>query len=119
MSIPKHPAVLSTTIKNGASLSTDAIDLGGYLAFALLMPAAWTAAVITLLACDTKDGNYKPVYDDSGNEVSLTVAADRVIAIDAAASKIAALRFIRLRSGTAAAAVNQAADRDIGILLKR
>jgi hypothetical protein len=108
------------TIGAGASLS-NALDLSDYAIAAIQMPAAWTTAAITFLACATKDGTYLPVYDDAGTEVtvaSASAAVNRVIVNKAVLEQLAALRWVKLRSGVAATPVNQVAAAAITVLLK-
>ena len=113
----------TATIANAGTIS-NAIDLEGYQLAALIMPAAWTASGgITLLASDTLDGTYGPVYDDTGTEVKVTAAsggaAGTRIPIVQNAVALASLRFIKLRSGIAGTEVAQAAERVITLSLKR
>lgn len=108
---------VSAVIANGASQS-GVINIRSFLVGALQMPAAWTAAVITFLASDSENGTFDPVYDDSGTEVSVTVAASRVVGLDAVAGSLAACQYLKLRSGTVGAAVNQGAERTIKVFLK-
>lgn len=109
--------VLPVTIASGASLS-DIIDLGAHKLCAILMPAAWTAANLTFQAAISPRGTFTDVYDDAGVEVAVTAATSRCIGLDATASELAALRFIKLRSGTAGVPVNQGAARTIYLILK-
>lgn len=98
-------------ILSGASLSNE-LDLTGQVVTAIHMPAGWDSAAITVVASDkptTEDEDYDPVYSSAGTELSLTVAANRVIYLDPSVTR--GLRFVKLRSGTAGAAVNQTADR--------
>lgn len=111
-----------TTTKNAvidaaASLSA-VIDLEGYIVSAIEMPAAWTAAGLTFQACSTKDGTFVDLYDDGGTEVSANAAASRAVAIDAAAGSLSAIRYLKVRSGTSAAPVVQAAERTLVLILK-
>jgi len=103
------PAVIDASIPAGATGLSDVIDLQGHVLVAIQMPSTWTAADITFQV--SLDGvTYNNLYDDEGNEVKLTVAASQVVAI-----KDPALMWhsgkIKLRSGTAALAVNQNATR--------
>lgn len=104
-----------TVIANGASESA-AVDLGGLHLAAILMPAAWTAASITLLT--SYDGvTFLPVYDSLGAEIALTVAASRLVIADF--DKTVALgNHIKLRSGTASLPVNQGADRTLSLITR-
>lgn len=103
-------------IASGESLS-NALDIGTAKHLAIQMPAAWDAAAITLAA--SVDGtNFYSVTDSAGIEVSITASASKVIGIDLAALSLAALRFIKIRSGTVASAVNQTAARTLYVALK-
>jgi hypothetical protein len=116
----RYAAHAVATIPNGQSLS-GAIDLSDYALAGLIIPAAWTAASITFVAAESQGGAYGPVYDDAGTEVTIasaSVVASRVIVNKAVLEQLAALRWVKIRSGTASAAVNQGADRAIIVLLK-
>ena len=100
---------LVTTIANGASVS-DAIDLSGTTLCGYIMPSAWTSASITFQA--SVDGtNFYDLYDQYGTEVTHTVSPSRFVALTP--SDMASIRYIKFRSGTAASAVNQGAQRQI------
>ena len=110
----------TATIANGASLS-DAIDLRDYAIAAICLPAAWTAAAITFTASASQSGTYNSVYDDAGTEVAIAsanVVASRVLVNKAILEQLAGLRWVKMRSGTAATPVNQGADRAVTVLLK-
>ena len=106
----------TATIANGASLS-GAVDLGaGAILAGIQMPAAWTAASLTFQV--SADGvTYANKFDALGTEYSVASAA-------AAASQYIALppadwlgvRYVKVRSGTAAAAVNQGAERALTLV---
>jgi len=110
-------AVKTITIANGASLG-DEIDVEGYTLFAIEMPATWTAANLTFEAASTSGGTFLQIVDDGGTEVVVTASASVIIGLDAKAPELAALRFIKLRSGTKATPVNQAAARTIKLICK-
>ena len=104
---------IPVTIANGTSLSA-AIDLSAYRAFAISMPAAWTTASLTFQA--SVDGiNYFNVYDDTGVEVTATVAASQYVVVSAPV-KMLGVRWIKVRSGTSGTPVNQGADRIVTIV---
>jgi len=111
------PTTRNVTILNGQSLS-DVLDMEGYSAWAIEMPAAWTVANLTFQAAASFAGTYNNVHDDAGAEVTVTAAAARAIGLDAAKNELAAYRFLKIRSGTSGVAVNQAADRVLTIHLK-
>lgn len=107
---------VEVTIASGSSL-TDVINLGGNILAGVHMPASWTAANLTLQACDTADGTFLDIYDEDGIELTLTAAASRAISVDS--RNTLPWRFIKIRSGTAASAVNQTADRTLKIEVGR
>lgn len=104
---------LSADIGSGTALS-NAVCVLGYDIVAIQMPAAWTSAVVTF-ETSMDDSTYSEVYDDAGNEVSLTVAAGRWVTIPSDVS-LHFGTYIKVRSGTNATPVNQAADRELGVI---
>lgn len=81
----------------------------------LIMPAAWTAADITFQV--SIDGvNYADLYDKAGAEVSYKAAVSRGIQLGD--FDLAPWMYIKVRSGTAAVPVNQAAERAIQVVMK-
>jgi hypothetical protein len=108
---------LTATIGSGASISGE-IDLGDKVFAGLIMPAEWTAAVITFLVAKESGGTFYSLYNDAGTEISLTVAAGTAVGIADVALALAPWRYVKLRSGTAASPVAQGADRVINLVLK-
>ena len=103
----------TATIENGGSLS-GAVDLGGRKLVAIVMPDTWDAAGLTFQA--SPDGvTYFNVYDD-GVERQLTVAASYYSALNIA--DWIGIRWFKIRSGTAASAVNQAAERTLTLVIQ-
>ena len=94
----------SPVIASGASVS-GAAAIGEKTLVGIVIPAAWTAAVITFQV-STDTVNYYELYDGAGNEVTLTVGAGQFIQIDP--TKFRGINLFKLRSGTAASPVNQA-----------
>jgi hypothetical protein len=107
----------TATIAKSGSLS-GAVDMGNFRYFSIQMPAAWTAAGLTFQG--SLDGTtYQNIYDDSGSEVYIpTVSASTNVSCDSIALKLIPYRYIKIRSGTAASAVNQEAARTIYLLGK-
>jgi len=98
-----------TTIASGAALSGP-INLGAKVLCAIIMPAAWTAAALTFQASDDGGNTWYSVYDDQGNEVTIASAAVNASSrISMDPSNFAGIDFIKIRSGTTAAPVNQGA----------
>jgi hypothetical protein len=113
--------VRTVSIAAGATGLSGEIDLEGASLMAISMPAAWTPANITFQAASALAANggvYQDVYDDSGSEVVVTAAAAHIITVDLNALKLAALRYIKIRSGTTATPVDQTTPRTITLILK-
>jgi hypothetical protein len=106
---------VGVTIASGQSLSA-AVCVGAGVPIVLTMPDAWTAADITFQT--SHDGvTYRNLYDGV-NEVKITSpVAGTNVPLDAIS--FAAARFVKVRSGTSAAAVNQGADRALEIIARK
>lgn len=98
----------SVTIASGASLSA-AVAFGDHVPIGIVMPAAWTAASLTFQISADGGTTFVGLYDTSGNEVTYTVSTDRYIPLDP--NVWIGINHIKIRSGTAASAVNQGAAR--------
>lgn len=110
-----EPAELGeVTIAATASLS-GTIHIGRLSGgVALLMPAAWTEAVLTFQG--SVDGEtFGNVFDQEG-EVEYQAAANAFIELDPAQFKCC--RYLRVRSGTAGSAVTQDAARAIKVVTR-
>lgn len=108
------PIGLSATIANGASLS-GAIDLSTQTLLGYVMPAAWTTAGLTFQV--SLDGvTYVDLYDNAGTEISHVVGASRFVRVSPA--DWVGIKYVKVRSGTAAAPVNQGASRAITLVTK-
>lgn len=94
---------------SGGSLGkqSSAVALGFEAPITIYMPAAWTAADLSFLA--SFDGITYGNLEYEGTEVKLTPAAGDVQVLDH--FKFKAVRYLKLRSGLAAAEVAQAATR--------
>lgn len=97
-------------IASGASLS-GVIDCLERVVMAIQMPADWTTANLTFQASNDLAGTYQDVYRE-GTEVNIAAADDRYIVFDPP-TKLAGLRYIKVRSGTSASPVNQGAARTL------
>lgn len=104
---------IDVTIANGTSLS-GAVPLGGRQIVGISMPAAWTAAGITLQGSADGGATYQDVYDAAGTEYAITAAAARHIVLDP--NELRGLTHVKVRSGTSAAPVNQLAERTVRLL---
>lgn len=107
--------VVTFTIASGASLS-EAISLKGYVPTAIQMPAAWDAADLTFQG--SVDGvAYNNIYDQDENELTVQAAASRLIMLEP--SKFFAGVELKIRSGTAALAVNQSDTRTLKLMVRK
>ena len=101
------------TIASGASLS-GAIDLGEARLWAILMPGTWTAASLTFQA--SLDGiNYANLFDNTGTEVTWAAAASQ-FQYELFPAKWLAIRWLKIRSGTAGVPVNQGGARILTVV---
>jgi hypothetical protein len=105
------------TIGAGASLSQDLEVPEPSAIVGIVMPSTWTAANLTFQG--SADGLEAPrnIHNAAGDEYTVTADADRFIALDPA--DFAGVRFLRVRSGTAAVPVNQVAERKIRLLTRQ
>lgn len=110
---PTGWTTVTATIANGASLS-GSVDCLGLVPVAVLMPGTWTAANMTFQG-SYDNSAFGNLYD-SGGEISLAVAADVLQSLTP--SSFAGCRYLKLRSGTAGAAVNQGGDRTLTVILR-
>lgn len=119
--------VIGVQIPNNQAVSGE-IDLGSNDLVAFEMPESWAGTAITFQSKanrgEVSGGGQAPedwddVYDDAGTEVSVTVAASRVVVVGTVTkAAIGALRYLRIRSGTSAAPVNQSPAKEIRVLTK-
>lgn len=102
-------------ILNGTSLAAGVKTDWSHV-LSLGMPAAWTAAVITMQV--SQDGiTYRNLFDEFGSEVTLTVAAGNEVALPV--TRLAPYGWVKLRSGTAAAPVAQGANSLFTFVMRR
>lgn len=101
--------VVSVAIASGAALS-GAIDLGEGRAVFVQLPAAWTAANLSFQV--SADGvTWADLYDRDGQEYVAQAAAGRAILLPI--TDFVGIRHLKIRSGAAAAPVNQGAARTL------
>lgn len=111
--------VESITIAAGATGLSPEIDLGGGTLFALELPAGWVSADVTFMAATSPGGTYRSVVGDDGVEVKATVGAgDKIVPLANVAVHLAALRWVKIRSGTFGVPVNQTGAPTINLLAK-
>lgn len=110
---------LSVTIASGAAVS-GAIDMTGYAAGIVILPAAWTEADLGLKVCGSAEGTFAPLLDLS-NGYGTDVSIDGAVAGKAYPLPLMAFAapYIQLWSHDGAGAdVNQDAARTLIVLLK-
>ena len=112
---PDYRVVVSASIANGASLSSE-VDLNGLVCIGIEMPADWTAAALTFQGSNTS-GALLNVYSDGGTEYSKTVAASRAIYLETV-NPLLPWRYIAVRSGTSGTPVNQGGARTIKLICR-
>jgi hypothetical protein len=108
------PQVLSSgvPIAAGASLSSDFVDLGTSRLFAVWVPPGFSGGALTFRS--SPDGvTFGELYDDTGAEVTVTVASAGTMIVMSLPSKWLGIRYLYLRSGTAASPVAQAAGQQL------
>jgi hypothetical protein len=97
---------LSAVIAAGASLSGE-VDLGELTLVGIVMPSVWTAASLTFQASPDNGVTWLEHYSSAGTETTFTVGASQFVAVDPTLWK--GVYSLKIRSGTASAAVNQVA----------
>lgn len=115
--------LIPVTIPNGQSLSAE-VNLGPHRLVGIIMSAAWTAADLSIQALLRQPATNPPapvfgeVVDSAGSNLVLAAApgADEYIAL-APTAALLGLGRVKIRSGTAGAPVNQAADRSLTLVV--
>ena len=100
----------------GATGLSESVNTADRQIAALEISATWVTAAITFAAASSDGGTYKPVYGPDGSEVSITVTAGAISPLTG--NELAALTFIKVRSGSVGAPVAQATARAINLILK-
>lgn len=111
--IDERRVVISTS----ADGLSNVIDLAGYKYMSIEMPSSWTTASLTIVGARGYAGTYKDIYYDYNTEVSISVAANRLVVLDTTFLSLLAIRFIKFRSGTSTTPVAQGAERIIYLIL--
>ena len=117
----------TVTIASGQSLS-GYIDLFGCDLVAIYMPSAWTAAPLTFQVspydpADSRFTQWNELYKSTGENdgaeyiVSSTAAA-AVQVVTLPEDDFCGFRFLKVRSGTSASPVNQAASRSLILICR-
>lgn len=104
----------TTIIKANASLS-DPVAVGADKIVNIVLPAVMQGSTISFQASPDLQGTYQNVYTSGGSELSIPVTQNTYI-VDI--PELVGVKYIKVRTGTAAAAVVQNADRIFGIEVK-
>lgn len=89
---------------------TNALDLRGKVLVGILTPASLTSTAMTF-QFSNDNTTFTDLYDSSGNQVSITVAASRFIGL--LAEDFAAARYLKI-----ATASGESADRTITAIMR-
>lgn len=92
-------------IPAGASGISGDVDLGPYRLGGIAIPSSWITATSITFQASADGTNWYNLFDEVGTEISIGVAASRLARLSLA--DWLSLRWLRLRSGTSGAPVNQ------------
>jgi hypothetical protein len=108
------------TIAAGASLSNPAL-IGDHTLVGMLVPASWTSAVFTFQISFDEGVTFYNLYDDGGNEVTLSPTLIGSVAQYLALSPdpYGGATMLKVRSGTQGSPVNQTAAAAIELVTKK
>ncbi len=110
MAFPLNIDQYLATIAAGQSLS-GTISMGADTLVGIWMPAVWTAASLTFQVSPDGGTTWCELYNDTGGELTLTVAAGQFIALVTNGNYAwRGINMLTVRSGTAGAPVNQVAQ---------
>lgn len=114
----------TVTILDGASLSDGIRVQEGTALVGIVTPSGWDTAALSLavaadgIRTDPDDATYVPLLDQTGTEWdAAAVAASRAVAVPAELTL--GFRFLKVRSGTSGAAVNQSGTVVLTLLFRR
>lgn len=109
---------MKAMIASGQSLSgVVPLAISGETLIGIQMPSAWTTADLTFQGAYDDDATFVDLYNVAGVEVNVKAAASRYIPVDPADFR--GVLFLKIRSGTSASPVNQAADRELILITAR
>jgi hypothetical protein len=107
--------IVEVIIANGQSLSGAADLREGYVV-EIVMPGAWTAADLTFQVSDD-NSTFKDVYDTAGELAITTADVNRRIKLSP--DDLLGACYLKVRSGTSGTPVAQAAERVIGLKIRK
>lgn len=106
-------------ISSGQSLSASVKLDPGQTIVGIALPSGWTTANLTFQTCldiSVASPVWRNVYTPAGVEYAVGADVDRHVVIPP--TDLMGITHLKVRSGTAAAGVNQIADRTIVLLLR-
>lgn len=106
----------TATIDTNTSVS-DSLDLGDSRIIGFMFPSAWTAASVTFLTWNPVLSGWGTIEENDGNELTYVVTDSVYVIADP--THFAGVRYLKIRSGTSTAPVNQGDDRSIAAVLRR
>lgn len=121
--------VIGVSIPANQSLSGE-IEIGPTTFIGVEIPASFGATVLTFQGKSNRENTestapvpevWRDIYDDTGTEVSLTVASNRMVGVGTVVklNALSAFRFIRVRTGTGAAPTNINPGAQLRIITKQ
>jgi hypothetical protein len=134
MALPLNLDVYGAIIAPGASLSASytllasgaagvspaiagGVMMGADTLFGISMPASWVAASLTFQVSPDGGTTWQELYDDAGNEVTVTAAASQFIVFQSHPGSIwYGVNAIKVRSGTAGAPVVQTGGATVNLI---
>ena len=106
---------VTVAIPTGATGLSASVQTNGLPVVGLIIPSDWVIATAITLQGSIDGTTFYNVYDDTGTEVSITVAASRHIALNP--SEFASFPYLKLRSGTAASPTDQTNSPELKLVL--
>lgn len=108
---------VTATIPAAASVSQN-IDLVNGVVCAVVVPAVWDSADLTIEVSHDGTTWFGVVYNDTGSQCNQIAAPSVGEIYSFALPAMVPHRFVRIRSGTTAVPVNQSAERAVVILTR-
>lgn len=118
MGLKDNVGSVQDTYKVTIQANTNSVDAdcGGLRIAAIVIPAAWDAADISLAGSPDGGNTWMRIYDANGTEYVIKAAAGRYIPIDL--SMTMGIKHLRIYSGVSGAPVDQSADRILTLMLR-
>ncbi len=104
-------AISGSVTTSGGDTNAGIIDLTKKALVGVSIPAAWTTAGLTFLGSTDGGTTFFDLYDETGTERAVLVVASRTITLEP--TKFMGCTHLKIRSGTSATPVAQAAARTL------